>query len=54
MHPSLLIRAASPADQAAIWAILEPTIRAGEPGLTLCTVIPAQAGIQASFSKAFW
>ena len=30
MHPSLLIRAATAADQAAIWAILEPTIRAGE------------------------
>ena len=30
MHPSLLIRAACAADQTAIWAILEPTIRAGE------------------------
>ena len=30
MHPSLLIRAASAADRAAIWAILEPIIRDGE------------------------
>ena len=30
MHPPLLIRAASAADQDAIWAILEPIIRAGE------------------------
>jgi ribosomal protein S18 acetylase RimI-like enzyme len=30
VHPSLLIRAASAADQDAIWAILEPIIRAGE------------------------
>lgn len=30
MHPSLLIRPASVADRPALWAILEPTIRAGE------------------------
>lgn len=30
MHPSLLIRAASAADRPALWAILEPIIRAGE------------------------
>jgi ribosomal protein S18 acetylase RimI-like enzyme len=30
VHPSLLIRAATAADQTAIWAILEPIIRAGE------------------------
>lgn len=30
MHPSLLIRAASAADRAAIWAILEPIIRDAE------------------------
>ena len=30
MNPQLLIRAATLADQAAIWGILEPVIRAGE------------------------
>ena len=47
MTPELSIRAATPADADAVWAILEPTIRAGET-YALARDLPRDAAV------AYW
>ena len=49
MNPSLVIRPAEPRDRDAIWAILEPTIRAGET-YTLPRDLSRQAAINYWFA----
>jgi ribosomal protein S18 acetylase RimI-like enzyme len=47
MHPPTTIRAARPADDDAIWAILEPTFRAGE-------TYPIPRDINRADALAYW